>query len=226
MLGDGRYLRTCFHHVIQGEQVIEPDTTIRTGACMECSIRDRDFSEKKLYKCEMCGRWFCEEHVRPRTFLMRGVDDVQDEQMPEGLGLNDVPVDRAPEQGSLLLGTSVNWIKDRAREIRDRIKSGKERRMKWKGEDSHPDFQFTKKWLEGLDTEERKRSYLMKRALGRMNRYYSRERLEAVNLKHEKLGDETNSTEKLAKERHFPTKDVVFLVALLALAIVVWLLTR
>ena len=174
----------------------------------------------------MCGRWFCEKHVRPRTFLVRGVDDVQDEQMLEGLGLNDVPVDRPPEQGSLLLGTSVGWVEDHAREVRDSIKSRKERRVKWKRGDSHPDFQYTKKWLEELHIEEKKRNDLTKRALNRMKRYYSRERLEAVNLKHEKLGDETNSTEKLATERHFPTKDVVFLVALLALAIVVWLLTR
>jgi len=157
---------------------------------------------------------------------MRGVDDVQDEQMPEGLGLNDVPVDRSPEQGSLLLGTSVGWVEDRAREIRDRIKSRKERRVKWKRGDSHPDFQYTKKWLEELHIEEKKRNDLTRRALNRMKRYYSRERLEAVNLNHEELGYKADSTDKSVTERHFPTKDVVFLVALLALAIVVWLLTR
>jgi hypothetical protein len=220
------YLRTHCHHAIQGEQVIEPETGSRIGSCVECSVRDRDFSEKKLYKCELCGRWFCEKHVRPRTFLIRGVDDVQDEQIPEGLGLDDVQAERTPEQGTLILGTSVGWIKERVSEIRDRIKFRKVKRKKWKREDSHPDFQYTEKWLEELDIQEKKRNELMKRALGRMNHYYSRERLEAVNLKHAELRGKAESTEKLVTEKHFPTKDIVFLVALLVLAIVFWLLTR
>jgi hypothetical protein len=193
---------------------------------VECSLRDRDFSEKNLYKCELCGRWFCEKHVGPRTFLIRGVDDVQDEQIPEGLGLNDVQAERTPEQGTLILGTSVGWIRERVSEIRDRIKSRKVKRKKWKRKDSHPDFQYTEKWLEELDIQEKKRNELMRRASGRMNRYYSREKLEAVKLKHAEFGDKAESTEKLVTERHFPTKDIVFLVALLVLAIVVWLLTR
>jgi hypothetical protein len=193
---------------------------------VECSLRDRDFSEKKLYKCELCGRWFCEKHARPRTFLIRGIDGVQDEQIPEGLGLYDVPLERSPEQGTLILGTSVGWIKERAREIKDRIKSRKRKQYKWKNEDSHPDFQYTKKWLEELDIDQKKRTELMKRTLGRMNRYNSREKLEAVNLKHAEHGDKAESIEKLVPERHFPTKDIVFLVVLLVLSIVVWLLTR
>jgi len=220
------YLRTHCHHAIQGEQVIEPETGSRIGSCVECSLRDRDFSEKKLYKCELCGRWFCEKHVRPRTFLIRGVDDVQDEQIPEGLGLNDVQAERTPEQGTFILGTSVGWIKERAIEIKDRIKSRKGKQNKWKHENSHPDFQYTEKWLEGLDIQEKKRNELIKRGLGRVNRYYSREKLEAVNLKYAELGDKAESPEKLVTERHFPTKDIVFLVALLILAVVFWLLTR
>ena len=193
---------------------------------MECSVRDRDFSEKKLCKCELCGRWFCEKHVRPRTFLIRGVDDVQGEQIPEGLGLDDVQAERAPEQGTFILGTSVGWIKERAIETKDKIKSRRGKQSKWKHENSHPDFQYTKKWLEDLDIQEKKRNELIRRALGRMNRYYSREKLGAVNLEHSELGDKADSTEKLITERHFPTKDIVFLAALLALVIVVWLLTR
>lgn len=209
-----------------GEQVIEPETASRIGACVECWLRDRDFSGKKLYECELCGRWFCEKHVRPRTFLIRGVDDVQDEQIPEGLGLNHVQAERTPEQATLILGTSVGWLKERAREIKDRIKSRKGKQNKWKHEDTHPDFQYTKKWLEELDIEEKKRNELMKRALGRMNRYNSREKLEAVKIKYAELGDKAESTEKLVTERHFPTKDIAFLVALLVLAIVFWLLQR
>lgn len=191
---------------------------------MECSVRDRDFSEKPLYKCALCGRWFCEKHVRPRTFLIRGVDDVQDLEIPEGLGLNDVPVEKTPEQVTMIAGSAPAWIKEFAEKIKGGFKSGEKKQNKWKAGDSHPDFQFTKKWLEELDTEEKKRNMLIKRALARMNRYRLGEKAETFNLKKRNLADEAASTEVLKTERHFPTKEVGFLIALLALAIVFWFL--
>jgi hypothetical protein len=205
-------------------QVIEPETGSQIGVCAECSVRDRDFSEKKLYKCELCGRWFCEKHVRPRTFLIRGVDDIQDFQIPEGLGLNDVPGEKTPEQVTMILGSLPGLTEDFAQQIKDRIRSGKEKQKKWKGEDSHPDFQFTKKWLEELGIEDRKRSILTKRALARMNRYRLAEKAETFNLKKRNLANEAASTEVLKTKRHFPTKEVGFLIALLALAIAFWFL--
>lgn len=191
---------------------------------MECSVRDRDFSEKELYKCGLCGRWFCEKHVRPRTFLIRGVDDVQDFKIPEGLGLNDVPVEKTPEQVSMILGSLPGSAEDFAQQIKDRIKFGERKQKKWKGEDSHPDFQFTKKWLEDLGIDDRERSILIKRAMARMNRYRLGEKAEAFNLK-KRDADQAASTEVLKRERHFPTKEVVFLIALLALAIGFWFLS-
>ena len=212
-----------------GEQVIEPETESRIGTCAECSVRDRDFSEKKLYKCETCDRWFCEKHVRPRTFLIRGVDDIQNLEIPEGLGLNDVPTERTPKQVTatqqMFLGDSVAWIRERVGDFKDRVKSRKGKQNKWKGEDSHPDFQFTKKWLGELGIDDRKRSIIIKRASIRMNRYKLAEKAEKFNLNKRSLLEEATSTEASKTERHFPTKEVVFLVALLALVIVFWFLS-
>lgn len=208
------------------ERVIEPEAGSHIGTCVECSVRDRDFSEKKLYQCELCGKWFCEKHVRPRTFLVRGVDGVQDEQIPEGFGLNDVPHEQTPEQVSMMFGSSAGWIEEAAGQIKDRIKPGKKKQTKWEHLDSHPDFQYTQKWLEQLDLEPKKRNELTKRALARMNRYKLREKQETLHLKHTKPGDKTEPTTMLATQKHFPTKDIAFLLALLALIIIIWWLTQ
>jgi hypothetical protein len=162
------------------ELAIELKTGSQLGACVECCIRDRDFSEKKVYQCELCGRLFCEKHVRPRTFLLRGLDGIEDEQIPEGIGLADVPIEPSPEQSSLFLGTSVSWIKGSAQGIMDRFRSRKGKRKQWKGQDSHPDFQYTRKWLEQLNIEDVRRHELTRRALNRMKRYYSQEKLQAA----------------------------------------------
>jgi len=34
-------------------------------------VRDRDFSKKKVYRCELCERWFCEGHIEPRLAFIR-----------------------------------------------------------------------------------------------------------------------------------------------------------
>jgi hypothetical protein len=34
--------------------------------CVECCVRDRDFSKKKVFRCEYCGRLLCEKHIEPR----------------------------------------------------------------------------------------------------------------------------------------------------------------
>jgi len=209
-----------------GEQVIEPEAGYHTGTCAECSFRDRDSSEKKLYRCELCGNWFCEKHIRPRTFLVRGLDDVQDEQIPEGLGLNDVPHERTPEQVSFMFGSSAAWIEEAAGQIEDRIKPGKGKQNKWKNLDSHPDFQYTQKWLQQLDIGQKERNELTKRALTRMKRYKLREKQEALHLKHTEPVDKTEPTKVVATQKHFPTKDIGFLLTLLALILIIWWLTR
>ncbi|MCW4047950.1 MAG: hypothetical protein NWE99_10420 [Candidatus Bathyarchaeota archaeon] len=34
--------------------------------CVECCVRNRDFSKKKVFRCEFCDRLFCEKHIEPR----------------------------------------------------------------------------------------------------------------------------------------------------------------
>jgi hypothetical protein len=173
----------------------------------------------------LCGRWFCEKHIKPRTFLIRGID-VQEEQIPGGTGLDEVPVDPPMEQGSLMFGTAPNWINEQAGWMMDRLRSRKGQHRQSKHEDTHPDFQYTREVLGKLTLEDGRRSELMKRAIGRMNRYYSRERLQAVNLKREESRDKAECEEKLQAERHFPAKEVALLLVLLALAIVFWYALR
>jgi hypothetical protein len=43
----------------------------RTDSCVECSVRDRDFSKKQVYHCGLCDRWFCEKHLEPRIAYIR-----------------------------------------------------------------------------------------------------------------------------------------------------------
>lgn len=188
-------------------------TESRVAACVECCLRSSDFSEKRLFRCELCGRWFCEKHLRPRTFLIRGFD-VQDEELQEGIAFDDVAVEASPEQSSFILGTAPSWIMDRAREIKDEFSYGGRKERQWKRQGSHPDFEYTNKMLEELNIQGERRSRLTKRAHNRTKRYYSPERLQAINAGH--------SEKKPVTEKHFPTKDVAFLVVLLALAIVLW----
>jgi hypothetical protein len=126
---------------------------------------------------------------------------------------------------TMIAGSAPAWIKEFAEKIKCGFKSGERKQNKWKDEDSHPDFQFTKKWLEELDIEEKKRNMLIKRALARMNRYRLREKAETFNLKKRNLADEAASTEVLKTEKHFPIKEVGFSLALLALVIIFWFLS-
>jgi hypothetical protein len=56
-------------------------------------------------------------------------------------------------------------------------------------------------------------------------RYNSQEKLEAANLKHAELG-QNGIHREVDNRKTFPTKDTIFLMALLALALVFWLLQR
>jgi len=40
----------------------------RLDVCPECKVREGDSSEKKLYECQYCERWFCKRHLKPRLF--------------------------------------------------------------------------------------------------------------------------------------------------------------
>ena len=36
------------------------------GICYECSTQDLYSSKKKVYHCEICKKWFCEKHLKPK----------------------------------------------------------------------------------------------------------------------------------------------------------------
>jgi len=39
--------------------------------CPECKVREGNSSEKKLFQCRYCERWFCEKHLEPRVAAIR-----------------------------------------------------------------------------------------------------------------------------------------------------------
>ncbi len=36
------------------------------GICYECQTKDNDSSEKTVYLCDACGKWFCDLHKKPK----------------------------------------------------------------------------------------------------------------------------------------------------------------
>lgn len=46
---------------------METSDETETGICHECSVKDGDYSQKKVYHCELCNNWFCEEHQIPKV---------------------------------------------------------------------------------------------------------------------------------------------------------------
>jgi hypothetical protein len=45
---------------------METSEETRTGICHECSVKDGDYSQKKVHHCEICDNWFCDEHRSPK----------------------------------------------------------------------------------------------------------------------------------------------------------------
>ena len=43
----------------------------KTGICRECKVRNKDSSKKRLYKCYLCGEWFCEYHLDPKVAFIK-----------------------------------------------------------------------------------------------------------------------------------------------------------
>jgi len=142
--------------------------------------------------------------------------------MPVGIAFDDVPVEPSPEQVGLLLGAAPSTIRDIGERIQDRFKNRGTKPKHMKLQDSHPDFQYTMKMLEELNIEGEKRSQLTKRASNRAHRYYSAERLSPINTDHAESGHRTEPEEMLRARKHFPAKDVAFLLLLLVLVIVIW----
>jgi len=49
----------------------------RIDSCVECCVRDNDFSEKKVYQCKLCERWFCEKHIEPRLAFIKDLKAIE-----------------------------------------------------------------------------------------------------------------------------------------------------
>jgi hypothetical protein len=45
---------------------MEPETKAEMGICYECSTKNGDSSKKQVYRCDLCEKWFCEKHLKPK----------------------------------------------------------------------------------------------------------------------------------------------------------------
>ena len=45
---------------------MESERESQSGICCECSVKDGDSSQKQVYHCELCDKWFCEKHLNPK----------------------------------------------------------------------------------------------------------------------------------------------------------------
>src|SRR4030067_328682 len=48
----------------------------RLDVCPECKHREGDSSEKRLFQCRYCERWFCESHLEPRLAVIRDFNKI------------------------------------------------------------------------------------------------------------------------------------------------------
>jgi hypothetical protein len=55
---------------------MEPQKESKIDVCVECCVRERDLSQKKVYRCELCDRWFCEKHIEPRLAFIRDLEAI------------------------------------------------------------------------------------------------------------------------------------------------------
>jgi hypothetical protein len=45
---------------------MEPEKDFQMGACDECTTKNMDSSQKRGGHCEICNKWFCEAHLKPK----------------------------------------------------------------------------------------------------------------------------------------------------------------
>jgi hypothetical protein len=48
----------------------------RLDVCPECRKLEGDSSEKRLFKCPSCERWFCERHLEPKLAVIRDLNKI------------------------------------------------------------------------------------------------------------------------------------------------------
>lgn len=49
----------------------------KIDSCVECCVRDDDFSKKKVFQCKLCERWFCEKHIEPRLAFIKDLKAIE-----------------------------------------------------------------------------------------------------------------------------------------------------
>lgn len=47
------------------------ERTYHSDVCPECKVREGVSSEKRLFQCPYCERWFCERHREPKLAVIR-----------------------------------------------------------------------------------------------------------------------------------------------------------
>ena len=45
---------------------LEPERESQLGICYECSTKHADSSQKPVYRCDLCKKWFCKKHLEPK----------------------------------------------------------------------------------------------------------------------------------------------------------------
>jgi uncharacterized protein YkwD len=68
----------------------EREKESRIDTCVECCVRDRDFSQKKVYRCELCERWFCERHLEPRLAFIKDLNAIENNPEISALYHNEI----------------------------------------------------------------------------------------------------------------------------------------
>jgi hypothetical protein len=45
---------------------LESDRESQLGICYECNTKNADSSQKPVFHCDLCEKWFCKEHLEPK----------------------------------------------------------------------------------------------------------------------------------------------------------------
>lgn len=56
----------CEWSILEWGDKTETEREAKIDSCYECSVKEHDSSQKKVYYCELCGKWFCERHLKPK----------------------------------------------------------------------------------------------------------------------------------------------------------------
>jgi len=66
---------------------MKPEKEPKMGSCYECCVKEEDSSQKQVYYCDLCGKWFCERHREPKFPYFVDWDTIFDVQGNPGIKL-------------------------------------------------------------------------------------------------------------------------------------------